>query len=97
MKWSTMRLSKSSPPRCVSPAVALTSKMPPSMDSSETSNVPPPRSNTSTFAMFLLSPSRFLSRPYATAAAVGSLMMRRTVKPAISPALRVAVRCPSLK
>ena len=39
-----MRLSKSSPPRWVSPAVALTSKMPSSMVRRETSKVPPPRS-----------------------------------------------------
>uniref|UniRef100_A0A0A9FJM7 Uncharacterized protein n=1 Tax=Arundo donax TaxID=35708 RepID=A0A0A9FJM7_ARUDO len=60
-KWFTNRLSKSSPPRWVSPAVALTSKMPSSMVRSETSKVPPPRSKMSTF----FSPSLldFLSRP----------------------------------
>mmetsp|Transcript_23059 Transcript_23059/g.77877 ORF Transcript_23059/g.77877 Transcript_23059/m.77877 type:complete len:213 (-) Transcript_23059:377-1015(-) len=91
-KWSTMRLSKSSPPKCVSPAVALTSKMPSSMVRSETSKVPPPRSKISTFFS-----SPFLSRPYAIAAAVGSLMMRRTLMPAIEPASLVAWRCESLK
>ena len=39
----------------------------------------------------------FLSRPYASAAAVGSLMMRFTSSPAIAPAYLVAVRWPSLK
>jgi hypothetical protein len=39
----------------------------------------------------------FLSRPYAIAAAVGSLMMRATFKPAITPASLVACRCASLK
>jgi hypothetical protein len=38
------RWSKSSPPRCVSPEVALTSKKPESMLRMETSKVPPPRS-----------------------------------------------------
>merc|ERR1719160_2456402 len=47
-KWLTVRLSKSSPPRWVSPAVALTSKMPSSIVSSDTSKVPPPRSKMST-------------------------------------------------
>ena len=43
-KCAISRWSKSSPPRCVSPAVALTSKTPSSIESSVTSNVPPPRS-----------------------------------------------------
>ena len=57
-KWFTMRLSKSSPPRWVSPAVAFTSKMPSSMVRRDTSKVPPPRSKMSTFFS-----APFLSRP----------------------------------
>mmetsp|Transcript_3693 Transcript_3693/g.9155 ORF Transcript_3693/g.9155 Transcript_3693/m.9155 type:complete len:324 (+) Transcript_3693:217-1188(+) len=87
------RWSKSSPPRWVSPLVAWTSNTPPSMVRRVTSKVPPPRSKTSTF----FSPSPSLSRPYAIAAAVGSLMMRSTVRPAIWPASLVAWRCASLK
>ena len=45
---STRAASKSSPPRCVSPPVACTAKTPSSMDSTDTSNVPPPRSKMST-------------------------------------------------
>mmetsp|Transcript_41095 Transcript_41095/g.132176 ORF Transcript_41095/g.132176 Transcript_41095/m.132176 type:complete len:255 (-) Transcript_41095:750-1514(-) len=41
--WTTRR-SKSSPPRCVLPHVARVSKTPPSMESSDTSKVPPPKS-----------------------------------------------------
>ena len=52
-------LSKSSPPRCVSPAVALTSKTPSSIERSDTSNVPPPISKISTFFSELV----FLSNP----------------------------------
>mmetsp|Transcript_25198 Transcript_25198/g.64897 ORF Transcript_25198/g.64897 Transcript_25198/m.64897 type:complete len:212 (+) Transcript_25198:1225-1860(+) len=94
-KWVTRRLSKSSPPRWVSPAVALTSKIPSSMVSRDTSNVPPPRSKMST----LRSPVdwSFLSRPYAMAAAVGSLMIRSTSRPAMAPASLVAWRWLSLK
>lgn len=55
---STNLLSKSSPPRWVSPAVALTSKIPSSMVKRETSKVPPPKSKIKT----CLSPS-FLSKP----------------------------------
>ena len=39
----------------------------------------------------------FLSRPYAIAAAVGSLMMRSTLRPEMAPASFVAWRCESLK
>mmetsp|Transcript_17589 Transcript_17589/g.57601 ORF Transcript_17589/g.57601 Transcript_17589/m.57601 type:complete len:215 (-) Transcript_17589:548-1192(-) len=92
-KWLTMRLSKSSPPRWVSPAVALTSKMPSSMVRSDTSKVPPPRSKMRT----LRSADDCLSRPYAMAAAVGSLMMRSTLRPAMAPASLVEARCESLK
>jgi len=87
-----MRLSKSSPPKCVSPAVALTSKMPSSIVRRDTSNVPPPRSKIST-----LRSSPFLSKPYAMAAAVGSLMILRTFNPAMDPASFVAWRWESLK
>ena len=58
-KWLTVRLSKSSPPKCVSPAVTLTSKMPSSIVRSDTSKVPPPRSKMST----LRSDDDCLSRP----------------------------------
>mmetsp|Transcript_21761 Transcript_21761/g.68166 ORF Transcript_21761/g.68166 Transcript_21761/m.68166 type:complete len:528 (+) Transcript_21761:810-2393(+) len=84
--------SKSSPPSMVSPFVDLTSKTPPEISRIETSKVPPPRSKTATSL-----PSSFLSMPYARAAAVGSLMMRRTSSPAIFPASFVACRCESLK
>ena len=48
-KCDTKRLSKSSPPKCVSPAVALTSNTPSSIDKIETSKVPPPRSKIKIF------------------------------------------------
>ena len=51
--WSaayfTNTLSRSPPPKCVSPAVALTSMTPYSMPNTVTSNVPPPRSKIRTF------------------------------------------------
>ncbi|CCW60164.1 unnamed protein product [Phytomonas sp. EM1] len=94
LKKFTRRLSRSSPPRWVSPAVAFTSKIPPSIVSSVTSNVPPPRSKMRTLCSW--SPE-LLSRPYAMAAAVGSLMMRSTSSPAIAPASFVACRWESLK
>ena len=43
-KYSTTRISKSSPPRKVSPFVALTSKTPSPISRMDTSKVPPPRS-----------------------------------------------------
>ena len=56
------------------------------------SNVPPPKSYTA------ITPSFFnLSRPNANAAAVGSLIILSTFKPAIFPAASVAFRCESLK
>mmetsp|Transcript_5554 Transcript_5554/g.14115 ORF Transcript_5554/g.14115 Transcript_5554/m.14115 type:complete len:548 (-) Transcript_5554:148-1791(-) len=88
---STMRLSKSSPPRWVSPDVESTSNTPSPTSSTLTSNVPPPRSNT---RMVSLDP---FSNPYASEAAVGSLMMRSTSIPAILPASLVACRWLSLK
>ena len=92
-KWFTIRLSKSSPPRWVSPDVDFTSKIPSWIVRIETSKVPPPRSKMRT----LCSEPTFLSRPYAMAAAVGSLMMRRTLRPEIVPASLVAWRWESLK
>ena len=83
--------SRSSPPRCVSPFVDLTSKTPSASSRIEISYVPPPRSKTAIFS------SSFLSRPYANEAAVGSLMIRSTSRPAILPASLVAWRCESLK
>ena len=77
-------LSKSSPPRCVSPFVARTSMTPSPISIMDTSNVPPPRSYTNIFCSFSL------SSPYASAAAVGSLIIRFTSRPAILPASFVA-------
>ncbi len=86
-----MLRSKSSPPRWVSPFVDLTSKMPLPISRIEISKVPPPRSNTAIFPSFLL------SSPKARAAAVGSLMIRTTFRPAILPASLVAWRWLSSK
>ena len=86
------RWSQSSPPSFVSPWVALTSNTPSPISSSDTSKVPPPRSKTRTVWSASL-----LSRPYASAAAVGSLMIRSTSRPAICPASLVAWRCASSK
>mmetsp|Transcript_34540 Transcript_34540/g.88474 ORF Transcript_34540/g.88474 Transcript_34540/m.88474 type:complete len:222 (-) Transcript_34540:100-765(-) len=44
MRWLRMAWSKSSPPRCVSPLVDLTSKTPEFISRMDTSKVPPPRS-----------------------------------------------------
>lgn len=92
-QYSTILLSKSSPPKCVSPAVALTSNIPSSIVNNDTSNVPPPKSKISTF----FSPFPFLSSPYAIAAAVGSLIILKTFKPAMIPASLVAYLYESLK
>ena len=88
---STTALSKLSPPRWLSPFVAFTSKTPSPSSRTETSNVPPPRSKTRIVW------SASLSSPYASEAAVGSLMMRRTLRPAILPASFVASRWALLK
>mmetsp|Transcript_56864 Transcript_56864/g.160480 ORF Transcript_56864/g.160480 Transcript_56864/m.160480 type:complete len:449 (+) Transcript_56864:131-1477(+) len=88
---STISLSKSSPPRWVSPFVDNTSHTPSPTSRTETSNVPPPRSKTMMVSLFLL------SRPYARAAAVGSFTRRSTSRPAIFPASLVACRWESLK
>ena len=72
--------------------VARTSNTPPPISRTDTSNVPPPKSYTNTFSSFSC-----LSRPYAKAAAVGSLMILLTSNPAILPASLVACLCESLK
>ena len=76
--------SKSSPPKWLFPAVDLTSNTPYPNSRIDTSNVPPPKSYTK-----IVCPSSF-SRPYAKAAAVGSLIILSTSKPAIFPAFLVA-------
>ena len=91
-KKSTKTLSKSSPPKCVSPAVALTSNTPSSIDSNDTSNVPPPKSKINTFCSSS-DPDCFLSNPYAIAAAVGSLIIRNTFNPDILPIYHVIDSC----
>mmetsp|Transcript_45984 Transcript_45984/g.73612 ORF Transcript_45984/g.73612 Transcript_45984/m.73612 type:complete len:295 (-) Transcript_45984:538-1422(-) len=88
---STMRLSKSSPPRKVSPEVESTSNTPSPTSRMDTSKVPPPRSKIRMVSLDLR------SKPYASDAAVGSLMMRSTSMPAMAPASLVAWRCESLK
>jgi len=75
----------------LSPLVASTSITPSPISIIDTSNVPPPRSYTIIFCSFSL------SRPYASAAAVGSLIIRFTSSPAILPASFVACLCASLK
>lgn len=74
--------------------VAFTSNIPPSMLKIDTSNVPPPKSNIKTFCSFSVF---FLSKPYAIAAAVGSLMILTISRPAIMPASFVAYLYESLK
>ena len=80
-----MTLSRSRPPSFESPRVAYTSSMPSDAHRTEISNVPPPRSKTSTF----LNPS-LVCKLQATAAAVGSLIMRIGLSPAMRAASRVA-------
>ena len=69
----------------MSPAVALTSKIPSSIVNKETSKVPPPKSKVRTLRKLV-----FLSKPNAIAAAVGSLITRNIFNPAITPASFVA-------
>ena len=57
MIQSMTRWSRLSPPRCVSPLVALTSTTPSPTSRIEMSNVPPPKSYTAIVSSF------FLSRP----------------------------------
>ena len=89
---SMTALSMSVPPRCVSPDVLITSNTPPPMSIIVTSRVPPPKSKTRIFMSFFA-----LSRPKASEAAVGSLMILATSSPAIVPASLVACRWLSSK
>ena len=89
---STNALSMSVPPSCVSPLVDTTSNTPSPKSIIVTSRVPPPRSKTIIFWSF-----SDLSRPYASAAAVGSLIILTTSSPAIAPASFVACLWLSLK
>ena len=82
---SIKTLSISVPPNCVSPEVLITSKTPPPISMIVTSNVPPPKSNTRIFISSLV-----LSSPNANDAAVGSLIILTTSRPAIVPASLVA-------
>ena len=82
---SIRTLSISVPPNLVSPEVLRTSKTPPPISIIVTSNVPPPKSKTSIFISCFS-----LSKPNANAAAVGSLIILTTSRPAIVPASLVA-------
>ncbi len=75
----------SSPPKKLSPLVDLTSNTPPPNSKTDTSKVPPPKSKTKIVCSF-----SNLSKPYAKEAEVGSLIIRNTFNPAISPAFLVA-------
>jgi hypothetical protein len=70
----------------VCPLVALTSNIPSSIAKRDTSKVPPPRSKMRMFFSVVC----YLSSPYAIAAAVGSLIILKTLIPAIVPASLVA-------
>ena len=88
---STIFWSTSSPPRCVSPSVDF---------HFDDAGANFEHRDVERAAAEVVDRDRlvvFLSRPYANAAAVGSLMMRTTSRPAISPACLVACRCASLK
>lgn len=81
-QYSTNYVSKSCPPKWVSPLVDFTSLQPSPMQSTVTSKVPPPKSNTRMF----LSSTVLFSMSNAKLAAVGSFMILRTLRPAILPA-----------
>ena len=86
-QYSTNFVSKSYPPRWVFPLVDFTSFTPSPIHSTDTSKVPPPKSKTK---MFLSSTVRLLMSK-AKLAAVGSLIILKTFKPAILPASYVAI------
>mmetsp|Transcript_63373 Transcript_63373/g.124467 ORF Transcript_63373/g.124467 Transcript_63373/m.124467 type:complete len:329 (-) Transcript_63373:642-1628(-) len=80
--------SKSAPPSRSSPCVAITCTDSLFTNSRLTSKVPPPKSYTKMYSTL-----GFLSSPYASAAAVGSSMIRITRSPACLKASAVALRC----
>ena len=96
MQQSKISLSMSRPPRSESPLVAATLSIPSEMIRTVTSNVPPPKSNIRRLRDSSLGPKRILSEQ-ANAAAVGSLIMRNTSKPAILAASFVAYFYQALK
>ena len=91
---SMRTLSKSRPPRNGFPLVASTEMSPEETSRIEISRVPPPRSNTT---IERSSSSMSSWSPYAMEAAVGSLMIRMQLRPAISHASSVAFLCDLLK
>ena len=92
-QYSSNLLSKSSPPKWVSPLIDKTVNFDFSRCKTDTSKVPPPKSKTKMFLVSL----KWLFKPYAIAAAVGSLINLKTFNPAIIPAFFVAFFCSSLK
>ena len=87
---STIALSKLSPPRWLSPFVAFTSKTPSLVEHRHVERAAAEVEDEDRLVgALLVEPMR--------AAAVGSLMMRRTLRPAILPASFVASRCALLK
>eukprot|EP00760_Papus_ankaliazontas_P033359 PhM_4_TR6304/c0_g1_i1/m.105174 len=84
--------SKSSPPRCVFPPVDRTRHSVADTVMTVTSKVPPPRSTTQ-----MCFPCAEPHKPYARAAAVGSLRIESTSRFAICAAERVASLCAELK
>ncbi len=91
-KWFTIQFSKSSPPRCVSPAVALTLKMPSSMVLKQ-GDTKCSTTEVKYQDIFLPHTSCFLVKTVS----YSSLMIRITFKPAMTPAYFVACLWESLK
>ena len=100
-KCSTNLLSKSSPPKNLSPFVDNISKFCSSLlliFRIVTSKVPPPKSKTNIFfSLFFPASLSVFPNPYANAAAVGSLIILKTSIPANFAAFSVHFLCPSVK
>lgn len=95
-KKLTRALSMSWPPKWVSPFVALTLKLPAETSMMVTSSVPPPKSKIRIVFLLVL-PVLCASKPYARAAADGSLRIRMQSRPAILQACFVAFLYKKLK